>query len=169
KTVAEAGATAATAPYEAVLGAAPPTAAIGREVHRLAQTGGAKLNRDALGQAVDRAAQTGPDVDLTGLKAEAQRILEKEIRPPQTAFPRRPPEAAEAELTERAGVGAEQLAKLHARASAGDTRAAASLEEIQAALGSAQSAAQTETPKHPAMAVIGRILNAEDRVPFADA
>src|SRR5207249_412611 len=28
---------------------------------------------------------------------------------------------------------------------------------------------QTETLKHPAMAVIGRILNAEDRAPFADA
>jgi len=166
---AAAGATQAAKPYEALVGAPPPTAEAGRAANRVIQEGGAARARDQLGQAVTKAAESGPDVDITALKAEARRILSEEITPPQTAFPRKPVAGAGEAAAAEAGVNPQTLQMLQQRANAGDAQATTSLADIQAAMGAAQGAAQQDVLRHPAMGVLNRILNAEDKVPFAAA
>lgn len=160
----EAGVAAAQAPYDQLVGGPPPSAAkAGRQASHTIQEGGPARARNLAGQAVETAAESGPDVDLTGLKAEAQRILEQEIRPPAEAFPR----VAAEEGTVPMGIGEGAYPKeAIARTIAGGGPSAQALQE---AMASAQSEGSKDVLKHPAMGVINRILNAADTVSFADA
>lgn len=144
------GAAAATQPYEQLIGAPPPSpSAVGRSVNHVIQEGGAARARDLLGQAVERAAESGPAVDISALKQEAERIIETELKPPAETFPRsvaEPPPDANAMI----GGGATPS-------------------EAIDAVAAAQAEAGKERLKHPAMGVLSRILNAADQVPFKDA
>ena len=160
-----AGVEAATKPYESLVGAPPSASAAGRQAREVI-AGPSKTARDAVGQQVEEAARTGPNVDIGALKAEAQRILTQEIKPAQTAFPRQRAGEAGAEMLAEAGISPEVTARL---AASSDPRAAASLAQMQEAVAGAQAEAEGELLKHPALGVINRILNAEEIVPFADA
>lgn len=157
---AQAAAEASRQPYERMVGQPPPSAAAaGRTVAESLTSGPSKAARDLLGQAVEEAAMTGPAVDITALKAEAQRILENEIRPPAETFPR---VASDAAIPGMEGVP--QAAIERTMAGGG-----ASAQALQEAMAAAQAAAGQDTLKHPAMQVLNRILNAADQVPFKDA
>lgn len=105
-TTAQGARDAAVAQAEGVLDpylAAPPSAAAaGRQVSSVF-TGPADVSRKALGEAVEKAAETGPDVDIRALKAEARRIAAEELLPPQVVFNRRPLDAVQQALT--GGIG----------------------------------------------------------------
>lgn len=150
--------------------ATPPDAVLaGRQANAVIQ-GQARDALDLSGKRVEEAAASGPGVDITRLKAEAQRILEKEIRPPQEAFPRATTEAATAaEITAQTGIAPERIVELEQRAATGSKVAADNLATLQAAVAAAQGEGQKEILKHPALGTITRILNAADEVPFADA
>jgi hypothetical protein len=139
------------------LGTPPPGGAVaaGRQAQGVI-TGPAKSARDQVGQQIEEAAKAGPPVDITALKAEAQRILSEEIRPPQEVFPRTAPE-------EIPGAG------LLGNMPTGTPSQRAMAEAAQAALAAAREEQVQTTLKHPAMQVLGRILNAEDTVPFHEA
>jgi len=136
------------------------------------QEGGAARARDLLGQAVDRSAESGPDVDITGLKAEAQRIIEQELRPPAQTFPRTPPDAA-AEAAHGLPAGAEPTPPSALDQAFGGppppTGPPRPVSDMIDAVAQAQAEAGQETLRHPAMGVLSRILNAADTVPFKDA
>lgn len=168
----------APAEYTSLVAQAPADVAerAGKAAQRAIE-GPATEARDIVGKAVEEAAKTGPDVDITALKAEAQRVLER-IKPPEQAFPRKlVEEGGEAGIADAVRMGndifpmGEGTTKaLEQKAAAGDQAAAAILAAIQKtgteALEDAQSIAQREMLKHPAMGVINRILNADDVVPF---
>lgn len=133
--------------------------------------GPAKDARSEIGQMVEEAAKSGPDVDITPLKAEAQRILQEEIRPPLEAFPRpgmpgkelSPAEQTIAELQPLlANFTPERVAGLQ-----GAQRV--QYEAMQKAMDEAREAAAQDVLKHPAMQVLGRIISADDTVPFQSA
>jgi Transglycosylase SLT domain len=181
------GEAAARAPYEAAVGAPPPSsAAAGRAANEVIQTGGAAQARNLAGKAVDAAAASGPDVDISALKDEARKVVEGQIRPPEASFPRRSAgEAGEAEvkaLAASANMKPELMQELADKAAANPDSAAAKnyaqykkmhedyvAAQPEAQLSQAQLEGQKETLKHPAMAVLQRILNAGDTVPFKDA
>lgn len=167
------GEAAARAPYETLVGAPPPSAAsAGKQVNEVAYHGGAAKARDFAGEAVERAAESGPDVDITGLKAEAQRILETEIKPPAEAFPRTSAEQVTGDqVAQASGFSPEEFAKLQSAAAEGgaDSVKAQQLKIMQDAVASAGGAETQEVLKHPAMQTLNRILNAEDTVKFSDA
>lgn len=149
---------------------APPTVS-SRVAGQRAQAvieGPAKSARQEVGQMVEDAARSGPEVDIKALKAEALRIMGEEIRPSQEAFPRGAteidPHIAELQaLAEKAGtISPEELAKRSPSQQAG-------LQAVQDALAKAQEDQAQTILKHPAMNVIGRILNADDTVPFEAA
>lgn len=168
-----AGVEAARMPYTRVVGTPPPSpAAAGTLVNEVIQTGGAAKARNIAGQAVDAAAMTGPDVDITALKAEAQQVIERQIRPPAESFPRKGAATVTDEaVTAQSGIAPEQIAAMRAKATAeGPTsNAARNLADLTAAVTTAQGEAAQETLKHPAMGVLSRIMNAADSVPFKDA
>jgi len=152
------------------VGTAPPSVAptvAGQRAQQVIQ-GPARQAREEVGQLVEDAAASGPDVDIKALKAEAQRILGEEIRPPQQAFPRAAAEAGEvdpavAKLQElAANLTPENIAKL-------PPSQQVQAQAIHTALAKAQEDQAQIVLKHPAMGVLGRILNAEDSVPFAAA
>ena len=133
--------------------------------------GPAKDARSEIGQMVEEAAKSGPDVDITPLKAEAQRILQEEIRPPLEAFPRpgmpgkelSPAEQTIAELQPLlANFTPERVAGLQ-----GAQRV--QYEAMQKAMEEARESAAQDVLKHPAMQVLGRIISADDTVPFEAA
>jgi len=166
---AEAATTAAAAPYSAMV-AQPPSAATAGRAAQATISGPATTARDLVGQQVEAAAQSGPRVDITALKAEAQTILER-IAKPQRTFPHGMPEAIE---LPPGFPSAEMIPQLEAQAAGAGADAAqarsilAARESMLADLTAAQDAAHTETLKHPALGVIQRILNADDTVPFHD-
>lgn len=174
-----AGAERAAQPYDQMVGAPPPTpATAGRQANEVIQEGGAARARDQLGQAVDKAAESGPDVDISQLKGEARKILEKEIKPPNESFPHGTPDSgvlSDEVVAANSGFAPERVTELRAKAAAGDTRAAENLANIEAAVraqpevAAAQAESRKEILKHPALGVVNRILNAEDTVPFKDA
>jgi len=169
---AEAGTQTAAQPYERIVGTPPPNAAAaGRAANEVIQTGGAARARDLAGQAVTKAAESGPDVDITALKAEAQKVIESQIRPPETSFPRKVAQAAtDEEISAQSGIAPDAVARLRATAAADPTsKAAQALATLTQAVETAQGEAGKETLKHPAMGVLARILNAADTVPFKDA
>ena len=140
---------------------------------RLTPEGAAQTAKNRIGQQVDAAARSGPDVDITDLKAEAQRIVDK-IAKPETSFPRKVAEGADqgvgagvaASFKDQFGISIDQAAK--------DPKYAGLVERYKAQLAptelaGAQAEAARETLKHPAMGVLNRILNAPDTVPFYDA
>jgi len=167
----------ATTPYTSLVGQAPSTARAGRAAAATIE-GPATQARDIVGKQVEAAAKDGPDVDISELKAEAQRILER-LQPPATTFPRRVAEAEVPEALSAAGTPVGKAAELHLqqktmqalekKAATGDARAADDLLVLQEQVNAAQKAAQEQTLQHPAMGVISRILNAGDVVPFFDA
>jgi len=182
---AETGVEAAGQGYEALIGQAPSAAQAGRTAHEVIE-GPARSFLDTLGTQVDEVAKAGPDVDITALKQEAQRIVEQ-LKRPEAAFPRRSPESPVEEavsygasgLAEARGKGVapttvaehvppQNIALLEQRAAQGDRDAIYLLEALQTAE-KAQAAAGEDTLRHPAMAVISRILHAEDTVPFYEA
>ena len=162
--------TAGKAAVQSVIGGPPPirSTAAGEAAHAVIR-GPAQQAKEEIGQLVDEAAQSGPPVDITALKAEAHRILGEEIRPAAEAFPRAgaqesknlPIDDVVKQLQGAAQVklSPEELAKRSP-----SQRAAA--QAIQTALAKAQEDQAATTLKHPAMAVLGRIINAEDTVPF---
>lgn len=135
------------------IGAPPPPSEAGRRARAIIE-GPAKQARDEVGQMVDQAAEAGPPVDITALKDEARRILAEEIRPPATAFP-------------RAGQEAPEL--MHPGVSLANMPPGPQADAVRAAMQQVEDQAATELLQHPAMRTIGRILNAEDTVPFAAA
>jgi hypothetical protein len=145
-------------PFEALVGQPPSATAAGRSAQAVIE-GPARTARDLVGQQVEEAAKSGPPVDITALKAEAQRILSEEIAPPQTAFPRALVEDPAGAALAEAGIAPEVAAQMTA---AGGPNAQA----LQEALAGAQAEAARDVLKHPAMGVLNRILNAEDSVPF---
>ena len=160
--------TGAVAERYAGLGTPPPGGATraGRQAQGVI-TGPAKSARDMVGEQVDAAARQGPPVDVTQLKAEAQRILSEEIRPPQEAFPRAAPEVDPA-LEQLAGIAGSPALSPEAMARMLPSQRAQA-EGIHAALAAAREEQVQSTLKHPAMQVLGRILNAENEVPFHQA
>lgn len=141
--------------------ATPPPSAYastaGRDVNAVL-AGPAKSARDEMGQLVEATAKTGPAVDIKPLKAEAQRILAEEIRPSKTAFPSK---VAGPEDTSGAGY----IANMRT-----DTPAAKAQAEAAAnAVKQAEEEQANALLQHPAMKTLGRILNAEDSVPFEAA
>jgi hypothetical protein len=161
ETQAAEGVAPATKAYEGLLAQPPSASGAGRQAHAVIQ-GPARTARDQLGQQVEEAAATGPPVNIATLKAEAQRILDKEIRTPQTAFPRRAVGDAGADALAEAGISPEVAARM---VEAGGPNAQA----LQEAIAGAQAEAEHEVLKHPALGVLTRILNAEDEVPFVAA
>lgn len=170
------------ADYTALVAQAPADVAAraGRAAQRV--IGGASSEyRTLVGQQLRKSAEEGPPVDITALKKEAQAILDKQVKPPETAFPRKlAEEGAEGGIEEAVRMGndifpmGEGTRKaLEQKAATGDTAAAAILAALEKtgteALEDAQSIAQREMLKHPAMGVINRILNADDVVPFLSA
>ena len=128
--------------------------------------GPARAARDEIGQMVEEAARSGPDVDIRALKEEAHRILAEEIQPSQQAFPRPGAGASPVDETieqlqqaSRVQLSPEELATRPP-----SQRAAA--QAIQDALVAAQKEQVQTVLKHPAMGILGRILNAADTVPF---
>lgn len=109
-----------------------------------------------LGEAVERTAETGPDVDITALKAQAQGMVEHQLKPPAEAFPRARPEKPPGTVTAEMALGGFAPTDPHAI-------------ELAAALKAAQMEERDVLIKHPAMGVISRILDAEDVVPFKAA
>lgn len=195
---AETGEAGASSRYNQIVGSKPPSAAAaGRAANEVIQTGGAAEARNMAGRAVDAAAESGPDIDISQLKAEARKVVEGQIRPPETSFPRRAPadvaaegvDAEHAALAASTGMSKEDISKMAERAanepdsaaakayavikkSAGEYLSetpAASLSPAEQALAEAQGEAGKESLKHPAMSVLQRILNAGDTVPFKDA
>lgn len=154
KTSAQTAVEAAERPYAALVGNPPLKPTTAGELTQAVLQGPAKTARDLAGQAVEQAAATGPKVDITGLKAEAQRIIDKELAPSAVEFPREVPETP-ASILSAAGVSPAAAGRLSPQA--------------QAAVHSVQQAQQADLVKHPAMGVLTRILNAEDSVPFAAA
>lgn len=184
---AAAGEVGARAPYEQLVGGPPPSAAqAGRQANQVIQEGGPSVARNLAGQEVEKAAASGPAVDIAPLKAEAQRILEQEIKPPAEAFPRHTPEQLSNEaISEQTGLSPERLAEMRGAppttgGGKGPPRTpeqvaklqqtqAENVVRMQAAVVSAQGEGEKDVLKHPALGVINRILNAEDTVSFADA
>lgn len=162
KTAAEGAVTAAQRPFDDLVGQAPSAVAAGKRAVQVI-TGPAKSALDELGAHVGESAKSGPAVNIRALKAEAQRVVENEIAPPATAFPREPIDVPPDQIT------ATTQARLEKQAAGGDQRATQALQDIQATLAAAQDEARAAVVKHPAMGVLGRILNAEDDVPFAAA
>ena len=121
--------------------------------------GAAELERSAVGQRVSTAAATGPAVDIRPLKEEAERILTEQIRPPGEAFPARPLESV------RGAFDREKLGGLRDLTA----QRIAQREAAVAALAEAEKVQAQTTLSHPVMKVIGRIMNAEDLVPFQAA
>lgn len=187
------GEAAARAPYDKLVGTPPPSAAAaGRATNEVIQHGGAAEARNMAGRAVDEAAASGPAVSTQELKAQAQQIVEGQIRPPEQSFPRK--SAAEIGAVEDEGLASAlnmdkgDFQALKAQAAADPTSAAAkrfelmkanasefmkgaapdALSEAQSALVEAQGEAGKDTLKHPAMGILNRILNAPDTVPFRD-
>ena len=91
KTVAQAARDQAVAQAEGVLDpylANPPSAALaGEQVNKVFE-GPADISRKKLGEAVEAAAETGPDLDIRAVKDEARRIGVKELLPPSLVFNR---------------------------------------------------------------------------------
>jgi hypothetical protein len=178
-----AGVEAATAPYARIVGTPPPSAAgAGRAVNAVIQEGGAAKARTLAGQAVDQAAESGPPVDITALKAQAQQVIEGQIRPPAESFPRKTPEGlSNEEIAAQGGFSPKHIEEMRAQAAGqpsttgvpttpeAQARAKANLDQLTQAVQSAQGEAGQETLKHPAMGILSRIMNAEDTVPFKDA
>lgn len=162
------GLTRAVGERYAALGTPPPGGATraGRQAQGVI-TGPAKSARDMVGEQVDEAARQGPPVDVTQLKAEAQRILAEEIRPPQEAFPRAAPEV-DPGIEELSRIAGSQALSPEAMSRMLPSQRAQA-EGIHAALAAAREEQVQTTLKHPAMQVLGRILNAEDSVPFHQA
>jgi hypothetical protein len=144
---------------------APPTVSPTQAGQRAQEviTGPAHQAREEVGQLVEQTAKTGPPVDIRPLKEEAKRILTEEIRPSQESFPRTPAEVdpqvqdLTALLEKTAGTEARTPSQVAGR------------EALQQALAQAQENQAQTVLKHPAMQVLGRVLNAEDTVPFQDA
>lgn len=162
---------AATAPYNAIATAPPVSPSVaGRRATEVIR-GPARSAREEIGQMVEQAAKEGPDVDIRALKEEAQRIISEELRPSAQAFPA-PGRAAQAlspaEQTIQdlqplmANFTPERVASL-----TGPQKA--QYEAMQKAMSEAQDAYRQEILKHPAMQVLGRIISAEDTVPFEAA
>jgi hypothetical protein len=149
------------ATLKGTVGTPPPVpSTVGRQVQRVIE-GPARTAREMAGQAVEEAAETGPAVNIGDLKAEAQRVVEAEIRPAATAFPRTQTDGPDAMLA-AAGLSPGAMSSIMAK---GGPNAQA----VQQAIAAAQGEAEKDLLKHPAMGVINRILNAEDDVPFAAA
>lgn len=153
--------TEAAALLESALRSSERPAAAGRQVEAVL-AGPAKTARETAGQAVEEAARTGPAVDISRLKGEAERILTAELKPSAVAFPRQPVAGAGEAAAAATGLSPEVSARVMA---AGGPSATAMREAIDAAQGEAEK----DVLKHPALGVINRILNAEDKVPFAAA
>lgn len=135
----------------------------GRMAHRAIE-GPAKTARDYLGQQVEEAAASGPPVDISALKAEAQGILERELKPAASAFPHG---AAKEGAEGGFALSPEQIANARSAAAAsGRQGMAAELEQAMAAVKAAQ---EDTVVRHPAMGVLTRILEADDIVPFGSA
>jgi len=134
--------------YAATIAERPSEEAAGRAVSDIYE-GPATAARNALGQAVEAAAETGPSVDFRPIKDEARRIAREELLPPAETFPRQPV------ATPPTGVPA-----------GGSTLATPDpLAQLTEEINAAQL---TDLKAHPAMRVIARILNAADDVPFKD-
>jgi hypothetical protein len=183
---------AAEKPYQELVGNPPPAAAAGEQANQVifGEGGGAANYREQAGKLVDKAAESGPDVDITPLKAEARRIIEKQITPPAEAFPRTAPlpeGEPDPKLMEDLAAGANMKVKditkmwQEAQAAGPGSAKAKQFQQIQDAVGefkrttpegqlaAAQAEGQKDLLKHPAMGVLGRIMNAEDTVPFSAA
>jgi hypothetical protein len=76
--------------FAALASDAPAETAAGQSVSEVFETHAMKAKR-AYGQAIDDAADAGPDINIASLKAEAERLLREEVLPPEQAFPRRVP------------------------------------------------------------------------------
>lgn len=142
---------------------APPTvtsSVAGRRAQQVISTASQQA-RAEVGQLVDEAAQSGPDVDIKALKAEAQRILTEELHPSAEAFPRGGATEPSPEVT-----NLQQLVDKTAGTPARTPTQIADREALHTALAKAQQDDVQTTLKHPAMQVLGRILSAEDTVPF---
>jgi hypothetical protein len=187
----DAGLQASAGEFASLVGQPPSATQAGRAVEGIIQrprrgrpAGPAETARARAGQRIDEAAQIGPPVDVSALKAEAQAIVDR-IAQPETTFPRRIIEedvgegvasGAQAVVT-RSGrdsfpLGSGAKARLEQQAAAGDATAAATLRAMgggAADLAAAQAEVARETYKHKAMGVLNRILNADDIVPFHDA
>lgn len=119
--------------------------------------GPAKQHLSNLGAAVGDAAKTGPPVDVTALKEEAQRILDTEVRPPLQSFPT----GTKAPPSFRTAGGGEfnlDLANI-------SPAARASLEEAM----HSGPPAPIPSSASPAVAHLQRIASGADVVPFEDA
>jgi len=130
--------------------ALPSPSAAGQQAKAVVK-GPAQTARDEVGQMVEDAAKTGPDVDIKALKDEARRIFGEEIRPSQMAFPSKPP----GDVPGTAGINIQNLPH------------GPQADALKAAMAQAEEEQVQATMKHPALGVLGRILNAEDTVPFA--
>ena len=152
---------------------APPTvtpSVAGRRAVAVMQ-GPAKEARAEIGEMVEQAAASGPDVDIRPLKAEASRILAEEIRPPQEAFPRpsaasHAPSPADAQLEQLTQLAVNFTPERMATLGPAEKQKA---QAILDALATARESAAQDLLKHPAMQVLGRILSADDTVPFQAA
>jgi hypothetical protein len=103
---------------------------------------------DEAGQAVSAAAAAGPDRSLVAAQTEARRIMEEELAPHLTEFPREPAVAGVAGAT-----------GTPARPPMGD--------KLRALLGKIDDAQLQQLVEHPAMKVLSRIINAPETVDFA--
>ena len=157
--VAETAAAARRGPYEAMRGMPPPSPeAAGRMAQGVIE-GPAKAARDRVGEAVEVAAKSGPIRNIRPLKAEALRILEREIKPGGTAFPKTA--TGDVPLSAgRPGGGARSIS---------DKNLADMPAEIQAIIKAGQETEAQKLLSHPAMGVVSRILQAGDDVSFEAA
>lgn len=139
--------------------APPPAPAVGRQVAGVIQ-GPAKDHLNELGQIVEQAAQEGPLLDLSPVKARAQAIAERELKPVAEHFTPTPESPDAAQLS---GLGQESLGASPEQAL-----------RVREAL-KAQGVDLGEDPEavihHPAMKVIQKFFDAhpEGEVPFAAA
>lgn len=140
------GTATARAPYDQLVGAPPPSAArAGRQTNRAIQEGGPARARNLAGQAVEQAAETGPEVDLRPVKAELEAMAER-MRPSTVG------ESGGLPMVAGQNVGQEMTAPERANLRAKLAEAGVSLEE-----------------SHPLPGVLRQIQDAPDTISFADA
>jgi hypothetical protein len=126
--------------------------------------------RTELGQAVQSAAESGPDVDIAtarkpgerSIKEEVQRIVDEELLPQEVALPRQPVPPPAPPAPGQAGFTAAPAAPAAPAVHPGHA------DEIAATLAAITDAQRQALVSHPAMPVIKRLLNAPDTVRFRD-
>lgn len=169
KDTAAAGADAAAAPFKAAVASSPPTRAIGKQVGAVV-AGPAKSTKQAIGESVEEAAASGPNLTLENARGKAQGIFDKQIKELETYFSGKAAESGEGDaLAGVGGNGAEILRSIMAKGVSEEQKAAITSQLVGAGLPQDVAEATVDAARHPAAGVLRRIINAPDEVPFSAA